>query len=458
MRHFLAAFILLLSSGLKAQTYYENNTFKYRVRSEQKIWISSYLLDEETLTIPSKMEHEGKLHDVTGIEGLMYSTPRTNTKEVFIPQSVTEIGSGSYATALFKIPGDASLRTVVFENGGFTIGKVPFQFTKHETTNAFDNIIVLSKCDKKIGEISNATSTYLLKAGEISISYNDGSAAQTVQMYLYRGSQTAPWTFGQTRLEDLLSALVKSGKNPEDITTIDLSRMSTKSATITFSEMTLPSQYTNAKIVTSYITDLQNYTAPTTDLYGVFSYHRDNTQAWNSVCLPFAIKESDFPGNTKIYEMTSSSGSSINLTRLAESATLSAGTPCFIYSDVNEWNLSIQGTINADIAPRDVTQDDNLWILKGSFVSQTLNEGFYKLNGEGSAFVHTVQGSKISPFRCYIAPKEGQAPERLDVTIDDEASITLVPNDTEPQTVKLYDLMGRPRQGNASGIFIRSTH
>lgn len=449
MRHFLAAFILLLTFGLNAQpTTYSNGIFKYRVRSNQKIWISSYLLDEETLTIPSKMEHEGNLHDVTGIEGLMYSSPRTNTKEVFIPSSVTEVGA---STALFKIPEDESLRTVVFENGGFTIGMAPFQFTKHETTNAFDNIIVLSKCDKKVGEISNATSTNLLKAGEISISYNDGSAAQTVQMYLYR-----PWTFGQTRLEDLLSALVKSGKNPEDITTIDLSQMSTKSTTITFSEMTLPSQYTNAKIVTDYITDLQDYTAPTADLFGVFSYYRKNTKEWNSVCLPFDIKEGDFPGNTKIYKMTGGNENCINLTRIAEGESLSAGTPCFIYSDVEEWNLSIQGTIQKGIAPQDVTQGG--WILKGSFTSQNLGEGYYKLNGEGSAFVHTVSGSKISPFRCYIAPNGTQAPERLDVTIDDEASITLVPNDAEPQTVKLYDLMGRPRQGNASGIFIRSTH
>lgn len=269
-------------------------------------------------------------------------------------------------------------------------------------------------------------------------------------MYLFRTSKDSPWTFNQARFDDLISALRKAGKL-ENIKTIDLSGMSTTANPITFD---------GVEQNFAYIEDLTDYTAPSSALSTPIYYSRTNTQDWNSVCLPFPIRESDFPEGTKIYTMTGGNEEKILLNRIGQDDLLAAGTPCFIKSDAETWDLNINATIPANITPNSETQEGNSWVLKGCFSKIELGTGKYKLNSEGSQFVRTAENSHAWPFRCYLEPKNnGQgAPARLSVGVDEEASITLVPNDAEPQTVKLIDLMGRPRQGNAPGLYIRAKH
>ena len=98
------------------------------------------------------------------------------------------------------------------------------------------------------------------------------------------------------------------------------------------------------------------------------------------------------------------------------------------------------------------------WQVVGSFTNETIGKGKYKLNSSGTEFgITNNEAATVTAFRCYLNYTGPQgAPNRLSVNIDEEASITLVPNDAEPQKVKLYDLMGRPRKEGSQGIFIKS--
>lgn len=424
--------------------------FTIDTRRDKTAKISYYSGDEESLIIPSKVSYEGVDYTITEITGLLSNRNNLHIKEVFIPKSIKSIAT---ETALFSFPNNSGIRTVVFEDASFSIGGYkPFEFLSgYSSSPIIDNIIILDKYsgDKKTLLHTNLKDALSLKPGRIKILYNSDKTEHYVQMFLFRQSDTTPWTFDQSRFNDLISALRKAGKLA-NIKTIDLSGMST----------TAPITFDGVETNFAYIEDLSEYTAPSSDLSAPIYYSRTDTQGWNSVCLPFPIRESDFPEGTKIYTMTGGNAEKILLTRIGQDESLAAGTPCFIKSEASSWDLNINATIPAQVAPASVTQEGNSWALYGSFSEILLGIGKYKLNGEGTEFVQTKASSHAWPFRCYIAeknPSEG-APARLSVGVDEEASITLVPNDAEPQTVKLIDLMGRPRQGNAPGLYIRSKH
>lgn len=461
---FFLTLLLLLGSWLGALAENErNDDFNYTTKSTGEIYITSYRGNAQTLIIPREIvAKDGNSYPVTKINSLMAGSVKI-TEKVFIPSSVQTICE---TTSLFNTEYNKSLKTVIFENGSFSIHNktAPITVSSYSSeTNVFDNVIVLDNCDYTIKELVSLTSdnlySHFLRVGYITISYIDNTEEQNVRMYLHRRDDSKALTFNQERLEYLLFALETSGKNLSTIAEINLSDMASE-ADIVFEQLTLPESCINAKITTHVIKDLSDYTAPTSDLPGVFAYSRTNTQDWNSVCLPFPIRESDFPEGTKIYTMTGGNEEKILLNRIGQDDLLAAGTPCFIKSDAETWDLNINATIPANITPNSVTQEGNSWLLKGCFSEIELGTGKYKLNSEGSQFVRTAENSHAWPFRCYLEPKNnGQgAPARLSVGVDEEASITLVPNDAEPQTVKLIDLMGRPRQGNAPGLYIRAKH
>lgn len=464
---FFLTLLLLLGSCLGAWAgEEENETFKYLLRTTSKdIYITQYKGNDKTLIIPREIvAKDGESYPVTRINSLMASSSTKITEEVFIPSSIENICSSA---DLFNPSQNKQLKTIIFEDDGFTINHAtnkPVNLTTLPNPIVLDNIIILSKSNRLTSDLINDGGKtfiqYYGRVGHIKIKYSDKEEIQYVRMYLKREKNSQTFTFNNERLGYLLSALEKSGKNLSEIEEIDLSEMSNKEANIVFEDLSLPETCSNAHLITNTIEDLTNYEAPATDQVGFFAYSRTNTQDWNSVCLPFPIRESDFPEGTKIYTMTGGSEEKILLTRIGQDDLLAAGTPCFISSVAETWDLNINATIPANIAPASETQDGNSWVLKGCFSEIELGTGKYKLNSAGSEFVRTTENSHAWPFRCYLEPKNnGQgAPARLSVGVDEEASITLVPNDAEPQTVKLIDLMGRPRQGNAPGLYIRAKH
>lgn len=449
MKFFLTLLLLGSCLGAWAEEIVVDG-FTINTRNDKTAKITYYSGDDESLIIPSMINYNGTDYTITEISKLLSSRTNLHIKEVFIPKSIKSIATES---SLFSFPNNSGIRTVVFEDASFTIGgSKPFDFLERYTSSPFiDNIIILGRYTGAKTTLlhTNLKDALSLKPGRIKILYiNDNT--EDVQMFLFRQSDTTPWTFNQARFDDLISALRKAGKL-ENIKTIDLRGMSTTANPISFDGVE-----TNF----AYIEDLTDYTAPSSDLSAPIYYSRTNTKDWNSVCLPFPIRESDFPEGTKIYTMTGGNEEKILLNRIGQDESLAAGTPCFISSVAETWDLNINATIPAQVKPDMVTQEGNSWVLKGCFTEIELGTGKYKLNSAGSEFVRTTEKSHAWPFRCYLEPKNnGQgAPARLSVGVDEEASITLVPNDAEPQTVKLIDLMGRPRQGNAPGLYIRAKH
>lgn len=451
MTRFLFSFSFLLLSlvmGVRAQTI-EN--FGYDFNEDTKeITIKYCSLKIEDISIPASAFINGEEYLVTTIKGIYNSGNNANTKRIFIPATVTKFTDPITSTST-----TTKLKCVVIENGDFYVKNHLLSIGSIYLLNL--DIIIIGSCAKNSAQICDK-SDYLYKAGEIIITKTDKST-EPVQMYLFNGDSKNSYKFDDSILSNLLWALEKHGIDLNDIESINLSQMSQDGKTINFDNLTDFSAIPNAQVIThkTTINDMaENYTPQA--FTGLITYSRSNTAGWNTVCLPFDVKESDFPTGTEIYLMSSDTEDAIYLSRIEEGTTLSAGTPCFIWSpkDAKEWNLSINGEITANI-PAGITTL-NHWSLQGSFETRVLGTGYYKLNSAGDAFVMTTSSSHTFPFRCYIAPtpSNSSAPARLGMGIDEEATITLVPDDRAPQQVKLYDLMGRPRQGNASGLFVPS--
>lgn len=456
MKHFFFLFLISLLSLTNgwAQTS-QSSDFEYTIKSAGHIEITKYIGTDSIIRVPSSIEG----HVVKIIKKLV-STNSTVT-EVYIPKSVEKYTG-------YAVQSETIVKSITFGRGDFEATQSNHPVTLENSLSSFDNIIVFGEYNNDGATIAGTTSNKIIKLKPITVSLNNGTDV-TIQLFINSASKLAK-VFEKSRYEYLLSALDFQGYNLSDITKIDLSPIANNGVTFKFTNYN-PAAFLSSEAIVllgseTYtnnswnIPDKTDFFAPRFDANATITYSRTNTQGWNSVCLPFAIRESDFPTNTKIYQMTSGTEDKIFLTRLGENESLSAGTPCFILCDetTTAWNLTINGIIPSRITPVAVNPERCEWTLNGSFETINLGTGYYKLNSAGNAFVQTTSSSNVYPFRCYLAHKNdgSNAPARLEVSLDDEAEITLVPDDAEPQTVKLYDLMGRPRQGNASGFFIRS--
>ena len=442
--------------------------------------ITKYNGSERTVVFPKEITEGSNTYPVTSIVGTT-NTPvisNSNVEEIFIPAGITTI---KYVTNDLS-----SLKNIIIEDGSsFNSDNVsnPFNISANGYYRMqLNNIIVLSQCGlSSIKLVSYNGAQCLLKTGKITVYLNDEEEGKSIQMYLYENSNyNDSRPFGKIRFQYLLNALQKGGIDLTSITKIDLSDIpntsSKNSVHFTFDQEDYnPSSdlSSGAEVIISktesyanglkyiIIPDKKDFTVPATDQPLNISYSRTNTENWNSVCLPFDIKESDFGTNCKIYTVTSAStaNNQISLTRVENSETIvEAGTPCFIYSLDEKWNLKYSNvTISSELAPKTMDVADN-WQVVGSFTNKTIGSGKYKLNSSGTEFgITNSDAATVTAFRCYLNYTGSQgAPNRLSVNIDEEASITLVPNDAEPQKVKLYDLMGRPRKEGSQGIFIKS--
>lgn len=448
MTRFLFSFSFLLLSlmmGVRAANYVTDDGFEYTIRNDGNIRIEKYVGNSEIINVPEYIDNL----KVTQIARLFITN--NSIKEIFIPKTILEIKSSLFWTA-------SALENIIIGNCAFDDKPASSCFDLNDS-KSFKSIIVDGNCSYSEAELS-AINSEALKKGTIEIFFENESSAHTFTIYIRKDKGN--YTLDFDKYQFLLHAIDKLRYNTEAIKEINLNKLQGFIINFGNNDPTslLPAGaqvIDNAGNLYYNIDDLaDNYSVPTSTISGLITYSRSNTAGWNTVCLPFDVKESDFPTGTEIYQMSSDTEDAIYLSRIEEGTTLLAGTPCFIWSpqDAKEWNLSINGEITANI-PAGITTL-NHWSLQGSFETRVLGTGYYKLNSAGDAFVMTTSSSHTFPFRCYIAPTptNGSAPARLGMGIDEEASITLVPNDGEPQQVKLYDLMGRPRQGNAAGLFV----
>lgn len=471
MKKLLSSLILLfiaLSSGAETRYTNEDYQFEYSLKYSSYISLYKYLGDGTSFTIPTELEHEGQTYPITEING---PTPGSTMNNAFIPSDceVTEIFIPSSITSLSKVTrNNKYIEKIIIENGdNITNSSSAFYFENNCNLNY---IILFNNKNQKYYASDWVASSIDLIGSEITLKFFDSNIEDETIKFLFRFQYGL--TFNEDKFDLLLSALQNHDVDILSISEINIKPYKKNSVERTFS-FGFTSNPANelaygAKVIagsTTYVStnpvipDKVDFFAPSSDITGTINYTRSNTLNWNSVCLPFDIKESDFGGNSKIYEVTSASADAITLSRVATSeTTIPAGTPCFIKSTDDQWNLTISdATISSSVSAQSIRVGN--YQVVGSFELKTIGANNYKLTADGSKFGITDRSdATVTPFRCYIIPpSSSNAPAFINVNFDEEATITLVPDDAEPQKVKLYDLMGRPRKEATPGIFIKST-
>ncbi len=465
MRHFFSAALLFLCAFTcnAGNDTFTSNGFTCSIIDGPSIQISKYSGDGASFAIPTSLEYKGKSYPVTEL-----ICEQTGTNPCVIPSdcNVTDI---IIPASIKKLTGvtrnNTYLKTAIIENGdNLTQCSQAFGFDNY--TSDFDYLIVFNNKDGlDSGDLNGCNTTY--KGCKFTLKFFNQDNEETIKMYFLQSSKTV--VFNDTKFDQFLSALERRGTDINTISEISISNYKCISSKDNQTSFVFKSNPANklalgAKVIASETTytstnipDMVNFTAPSSDAAGTIHYSRSNTKDWNSVCLPFDIKEFDFTkGENKIYTLKSATDNTVTLSRIAEGETVPAGTPCFIHSTEDSWNLNITTTISSQVSAQTVSV--NGMNLVGSFTQETIGANKYKLTADGAAFgVTTSENATVAPFRCYITTTENNAPARLSVNLDEETSITIIPDDAAPAEVKLYDLMGRPRKEGTPGIFIKST-
>ena len=167
------------------------------------------------------------------------------------------------------------------------------------------------------------------------------------------------------------------------------------------------------------------------------AYSRDNVAGFNTVCLPFALTADLLPSGAKIYTLGDIKEASIDVNEATEVA---AGVPCLVEFPADytgTWDIAIDETTALAVEPVAGT-------LKGSYVTETIGAGKYKLNSTGTAFGQTTEAATIKPFRAYVEA-EGSAKE-LTLNFGGETgieSLILHPSSVISHPSSVYDLQGR---------------
>lgn len=400
---------------------------------------------------------------VTQISGLLGTSNNwPSVEKIFIPKGV------KITAQLLK--DQHSLSTVAFDcNSIVDYSFAPFYFYDIKSSIAFF-AFGTNKQLTADDVTRSGSSKKCREAGTIHVDFRLGEPID-IQTILMAKTSTDVFNFGDDRFKNLIWAIQEKLKSEDNetrtINDIKSIEIPGSNFNITFSSSFNPATLLNigATVVTSNctytnsvsegetitITDMLNYSLPVSEQTAEINYSRAITDGWNSVCLPFDITEEDFPTGTKIYKLGGAVDGGIKLTRQTEVA---AGTPCFIYSEAESWDLTFNNcTLDPNTKPGTITADD--WQMIGSFTEYVIGTGKYKLTADGQYLGPTLQDKAlVYPFRCYLENLSSTAPSRVPVFIDDEATITLHPDDAAPVNVRYYDLFGRPAAPN-DGIQLR---
>ena len=105
-----------LSGDPKEPEIYEENGFRYQLNADKTAYLKEYLLDEESVTVPSEV----KGCKVTKIEARAFFGKNMN--DISIPETVTEIGEFAFANC-------AKMRWIDLRKGLLTIGESALEGT-----------------------------------------------------------------------------------------------------------------------------------------------------------------------------------------------------------------------------------------------------------------------------------------------------------------------------------------
>lgn len=455
MKHLLTILLFCsVVSNIIAEDLYE-----YKTNKDESITITKYKgpRDVEEIAVPKIIDG----FYVKQINSLLGSDA-SNVEKVYIPSDIKINGSINNNQITIKCG-------VLDDNLTFADIGYPFYYSSQNNYAELKCIYTLGTKVYSSLQLTGYEKSFLFHLGSITVVMRN-DVSETIQMYNWGKDYPTRALVDQTRFEYLIWALEQHltymDYTLEDIKEIDLSNLTNKpngntEVNFDFGDYN-PASALNygAKVIVNAnnytntpenitIADLQNYSLPVTDINPTIHYFRDNTQDWNSVCLPFDLNENDFDANsnTKIYTILGADDQSIKLTR---TESIVAGTPCFIHSDAESWNLTLQ---NREI--KSTTQAGTIeiggWKMFGSFTWKIIGADKYKLNEDGKSISPTANDdAHVSPFRCYLeCTSASGAPERFAVSIEgEEQSITFTKEDSDTTDLIYFDLMGHPIQNN----------
>lgn len=192
----------------------------------------------------------------------------------------------------------------------------------------------------------------------------------------------------------------------------------------------------NGQCANFVLTDKEDFAPQQGFVAGNVSYTRTNTQGYNTVCMPFDLKVSDFPETCEVYTF---SNQNENTAYFVEAGgDIAAGTPVLVKDADYEWEMAL--------ASRNVVANtaEEAEGLNGAFVKCNLGEGYFKLNSAGTKFVKTTNVSDVFPFRFYLKESTPSDVKSIAVAINgEETSIDELLNDPETKVEATYDINGR---------------
>jgi len=187
------------------------------------------------------------------------------------------------------------------------------------------------------------------------------------------------------------------------------------------------------------------------------SYQRKTLKGYNSICLPVDIREDQLPDGLILARLaltdTWTSDDKKQTLRFVQADRLPAGTPGLILpknsDDHSCYDLSLVATaedngqqpmhIAYDAQPTDAQGGVK---LTGTYQTQPIGEGHYKISNEGSMLLKTIAESHVYPYRWYMTIAETRA------ALFDACEISLEPDaqaeGQQGKTNRLYDIQGRP--------------
>ncbi len=194
------------------------------------------------------------------------------------------------------------------------------------------------------------------------------------------------------------------------------------------------------------LTDSADFYLPANYTAQHITYHRRKLQAgWNTLCLPFAIAQSDLGEGAKI-EVLDLTKTTSEVLYFKGVESVEAGQPCLIYMPEGNENWLCEKE-NADGIPfvGSVQPTEASFYMNGSFRKEIIGAGHYQMNADGTAFDATTEGAENYPFRAYVSTTETDTNASINATHGslDTTGIESLDDMSTQEGNTCYDLQGR---------------
>lgn len=192
----------------------------------------------------------------------------------------------------------------------------------------------------------------------------------------------------------------------------------------------------NGQCANFVLTDKEDFAPQQGFVAGNVSYTRTNTQGYNTVCMPFDLKVSDFPETCEVYTFSNQNENTAYFVEAGDD--IPAGTPVLVKDADYEWEMALA---SRNVVANTAEETEG---LNGAFVKRHIDTGYFKLNSEGTKFVKTTSVSDVFPFRFYLKESTPSNVKSIAVAINgEETSIDELLNDPETKVEATYDINGR---------------